>query len=149
MRKMLSLTLILCVPILITACNQGKEPGQEQQDENTPRVVRKMNENGILSSLNPVDEEGYVHGVKVNYYEDGKTVHSMVTYVHGRKHGPAIWYFKSGKIYEESNYYQNRKNGITRRYYETGELYEETTYDSGMELPGKKRYNRDGTLITP
>jgi antitoxin component YwqK of YwqJK toxin-antitoxin module len=112
-------------------------------------VVKKMNENGVLSSLNPVDEEGYVHGVKVNYYEDGKTVHSRVTYVHGRKHGPAIWYFKSGKIYEESNYYQNRKNGITRRYYETGELYEETEYDTGVELPGKKRYNRDGTLITP
>jgi len=149
MRKMLSLILILSVTFLITACNQGKEPGREKQDENAPRVVKKMNENGVLSSLNPVDEEGYVHGVKVNYYEDGKTVHSRVTYVHGRKHGPAIWYFKSGKIYEESSYYQNRKNGITRRYYETGELYEETEYDTGEELPGKKRYNRDGTLITP
>jgi len=149
MRTILSLILILTVPVLIPACHHGKDTGQEQQEENSPRVVRKMNEHGILSSLNPVDEQGYVHGVKVNYYEDGVTVHSRVTYVHGRKHGPAIWYFKSGKIYEETNYYQNRKNGITRRYYETGELYEETTYDTGEELPGKKRYNKDGTLITP
>ena len=149
MRTILLLILILTVPVLIPACHHGKDTGQEQQDENSPRVVRKMNEQGILSSLNPVDEQGYVHGVKVNYYEDGVTVHSRVTYVHGRKHGPAIWYFKSGKIYEETNYYQNRKNGITRRYYETGELYEEITYDTGEELPGKKRYNKDGTLITP
>ena len=94
MRTILSLILILSVPILIPACHHGKDPGQEPQDENSPRVVRKMNEQGILSSLNPVDEQGYVHGVKVNYYEDGVTVHSRVTYVHGRKHGPAIWYQK-------------------------------------------------------
>ncbi len=149
MRTLLSLILILNATLLVSSCKQGTESVQEQQDENSPRVVRKMNENGKLSSLNPVDEQGYLNGVKVNFYEDGVTVHSRVTYAHGRKHGPAIWYFKSGKIYEETNYFQNRRNGVTRRYYETGELYEETTYDTGVELPGKKRYDKDGTLITP
>lgn len=147
MRKKLQLILVLSLSILITSCNQGKEPGEQPSDEDTSNVVKKRREDGTLSSLNPVDDEGYIHGVKVNFYEDGVTVHSKITYEHGRKHGPAIWFFKSGKIYEHTNYYQNRKNGLTKRYYESGELYEETMYDAGEELPGKKVYNKEGELI--
>jgi antitoxin component YwqK of YwqJK toxin-antitoxin module len=147
MKKMLQLILILCLTFPMNSCKQGKEATEQAAEENTPNMVKKKREDGSLSSLNPVDEEGYVHGVKVNFYEDGLTVHSKITYEHGRKHGPAIWFFKSGKIYEHTVYYQNRKNGLTKRYYETGELYEETTYDTGEELPGKKRYNRAGELI--
>ena len=148
MKKMLQLILILCLTFPMNSCKQGKEATEQAAEENTPNMVKKKREDGSLSSLNPVDEEGYVHGVKVNFYEDGLTVHSKITYEHGRKHGPAIWFFKSGKIYEHTVYYQNRKNGLTKRYYETGELYEETTYDTGKELPGKKRYTRAGELIS-
>ena len=147
MRKKLQIILILCLSILIVSCKQGKETNNEAADENTPNMVKKRREDGTLSSLNPVDEEGYVHGVKVNFYEDGLTVHSKVTFEHGQKHGPAIWFFKNGKIYEHTNYYENRKNGITKRYYESGELYEETSYDNGEELPGKKKYTKEGKLI--
>jgi len=147
MKTKLQLLLILSLSILIVSCNQGKEASEQTGDEDTPQMVKKRREDGTLSSLNPVDENGYVHGVKVNFYEDGVTVHSKITYEHGRKHGPAIWFFKSGKIYEHTEYYQNRKNGITKRYYETGELYEETSFDTGEELPGKKRYTKEGELI--
>jgi len=147
MRKKLRFILIFSLSILITSCNQGKETGEQQSDENTSNVVKKRREDGTLSSLNPVDEQGYIHGVKVNFYEDGVTVHSKITYEHGRKHGPAIWFFKSGKIYEHTNYYQNRKNGLTKRYYESGELYEETMFDAGEELPGKKVYDKEGELL--
>ena len=147
MKKKLQLILVLSLSILITACNQGSESSDQQSDENTPKVVKKRRDDGTLSSLNPLDEQGYIHGVKVNFYEDGVTLHSKITYEHGRKHGPAIWFFKSGKIYEHTNYYQNRKNGLTKRYYESGELYEETMYDTGEELPGKKVYNKEGELI--
>ena len=148
MKKKLQLILIFSLSILIGSCNQGKEATEQADEENTPHIVKKKREDGSLSSLNPVDEKGYVHGVKVNFYEDGLTVHSKITYEHGRKHGPAIWFFKSGKIYEHTVYYVNRKNGLTKRYYETGELYEETTYDTGEELPGKKRYTKAGELIS-
>ena len=148
MKKMLQLFLIFSLSIHFGSCNQGKEATEQAEEENSPRMVKKKREDGSLSSINPVDEEGYVHGVKVNFYEDGLTVHSKITYEHGRKHGAAIWFFKSGKIYEHTVYYQNRKNGLTKRYYETGELYEETTYDAGEELPGKKRYTRAGELIS-
>jgi antitoxin component YwqK of YwqJK toxin-antitoxin module len=148
MKQMLQLILILCLTFPMNSCKQGKEATEQADEENSPQMVKKKREDGTLSSLNPVDEDGYVHGVKVNFYEDGLTVHSKITYEHGRKHGPAIWFFKSGKIYEHTVYYQNRKNGLTKRYYESGELYEETTFDTGEELPGKKRYTKEGELIS-
>jgi antitoxin component YwqK of YwqJK toxin-antitoxin module len=140
--------LILFLSVLVLSCKQGKEDSEQPADENAPQMVKKRRDDGTLSSMNPVDEQGYVHGVKVNFYEDGVTVHSKITYEHGRKHGPAIWFFKSGKIYEHTNFYQNRRNGLTKRYYESGELYEEISYDAGEELPGKKRYNKAGELIS-
>lgn len=148
MKRTLQLLVIFVLSVLLVSCKQGKGESQQAEDENTPQMVKKKREDGTLSSINPVDEEGYVHGVKVNFYEDGVTVHSKITYEHGRKHGPAIWFFKSGKIYEHTEFYQNRRNGLTKRYYETGELYEETNYESGEELPGKKRYNKAGELIS-
>lgn len=148
--RAISLTRITCLMILALAMGMGAckaDNSQSQEEEDQPNMVKKHREDGTLSSLSPVDEEGYIHGVKVNFYEDGLTVHSKVTYEHGRKHGPAMWFFKSGKIYEHTSYYQNRKNGITKRYYETGELYEETSYDAGEELPGAKKYTKAGKLI--
>lgn len=148
MKKILQLVLILSLIIPLDSCKQGKDATEELSEEGAPKTVKKRREDGTLSSLNPVDENGYVHGVKVNFYEDGLTVHSKITYEHGRKHGPAIWFFKSGKIYEHTTYYQNRKNGITKRYYETGELYEEISYDAGEELPGKKTFDKEGNVIS-
>ena len=95
-------------------------------------MVKRRRDDGTLSSINPVDEDRYVHGVKTNFYEDGKTVHSKISYVHRRKHGPAIWYYK---------------NGLTKRYYDTGEIMEELIYDTGKELPGKKKYTKEGNQI--
>jgi antitoxin component YwqK of YwqJK toxin-antitoxin module len=148
MKNTLKTILILFLSVLVLSCNQEKKDGEQPADEEAPQMVKKRRDDGTLSSMNPVDEEGYVHGVKVNFYEDGVTVHSKITYEHGRKHGPAIWFFKSGKIYEHTTFYQNRRNGLTKRYYETGELYEELSYEAGEELPGKKRYNKEGELIS-
>jgi len=140
-----SLALILIA--LIFGCGSGPEPGGQTQGEEQ-KMVRRFRDNGTLSSINPVDEDGYVHGVKVNYYEDGVHIHSKITYEHGRKHGPAIWYFGSGRVYEHTNYHYGKKDGLTKRYYESGELMEEITYNMGEELPGTKKYDRSGELLT-
>ena len=149
MQHTLKYLFVLFLSLFLLSC--GSEPDTQEQSagEDEPHMVKKRRDDGTLSSINPVDEEGYIHGVKVNFYEDGITVHSKVTYEHGRKHGPAIWFFKNGKIYEHTTYFQNRKHGLTKRYYETGELYEEVNYEAGEELPGKKRYNKEGELISP
>jgi len=148
MKKLFHLLLAVFIPVMIVSCNQANEQPEQSADENTPHVVKKRRDDGTLSSLNPVDSAGYLDGVKVNFYEDGLTVHSKVTYEHGSKQGPAIWFFKSGKIYEYTNYQDNMREGVTRRYYETGELYEEVPFEAGEELPGRKRYDKAGNLIS-
>ena len=147
MKNPLHILLIMLISVGLTGCNPERKKS-DSSDLDQPSMVKKRRDDGTLSSINPVDEEGYVHGVKTNFYEDGVTVHSKVSYEHGRKHGPAIWYFKSGKIYEHTTFIYGRKNGLTKRYYKSGELMEEVTYDTGEELPGKKRYNKQGEMIT-
>ncbi|RPI43215.1 MAG: hypothetical protein EHM46_04305 [Bacteroidetes bacterium] len=145
MQKLLAL-LIMITGLL--SCGNGGTPPDETSTGSgrEEKMVTKRREDGTISSINPVDEKGYVHGVKVNFYEDGKTIHSRVTYVHGRKHGPAIWYYKSGQVYEHTGFHQGQKHGVTRRYYESGQLMEELSFEQGKELPGKKKYNRQGEL---
>ena len=139
----------LALVILLTglySCGADNKKEASGQEENSS-LVKKYRDDGTLSSVNPVDEEGYVNGVKTNYYEDGKTVHSKVTYDHGRKHGPALWYYKSGQIHEHTSFYFGRKQGLTKKYYPSGELMEELSYEQGEVLPGTKKFNRQGQEI--
>ena len=147
MKIVLRILLIIAFTAGAVGCTSpsGEPASRETTDQ---KMVKKRRDDGTLSSVNPVDDDGFVHGVKVNYYEDGTTVHSRITYEHGRKHGPAIWYFKSGKIYEHTTFIYGRKNGLTKRYYESGVLMEEVTYDSGQEVGEAKRYDKQGNPVT-
>jgi antitoxin component YwqK of YwqJK toxin-antitoxin module len=145
MKRTIQFFTLLILIAGISSCgsdNKKEEKGQEA----TESMVKKYNNDGTLSSVNPVDEEGYVHGVKTNFYEDGKTIHSKVTYDHGRKHGPALWYYKNGQIHEHTSFYFGRKQGLTKKYYPTGELMEELSYEKGEVQPGGKKYNRSGEV---
>jgi antitoxin component YwqK of YwqJK toxin-antitoxin module len=148
MRSFLRLLLMLLFTVFLAGCGSPEDGSAASKNEDPSSTVKKLRDDGTLSSVNPVDEEGYVHGVKVNYYEDGKTVHSRITYDHGRKHGPALWYYKNGQVYEHTNFHYGQKQGLTRKYYDTGELMEELAYEQGEELPGKKTFNKQGALIS-
>lgn len=146
MKTLPNLILFLALLILNSACGPGNKNDKEESAKQ--ELVKEYRDDGTLSSVRQVDSEGYVHGIKVNYYEDGKTVHSKVTYDHGRKHGAAEWYFKNGTVGERTSYHYGRKEGITRRYYKTGKLREEIEYVQGTEVPGsKKEYDSTGKLI--
>lgn len=147
MKKIFHLLVIASLVLGAASCSTGKNDKGSVENDDQSNIVKRRRDDGTLSSVNPLDEEGYVHGVKVNYYEDGKTVHSKVTYQHGRKHGPAIWYYKNGQVYEHTNFHYGRKQGLTRRYYDTGELMEEFSYQQGEELPGKMKFNKAGQQI--
>lgn len=147
MRKAIQILVIILLTVGLAACNTGNKEDKSGQKEDSS-IVKKRRDDGSLSSVNPVDEEGYVHGVKINYYEDGKTVHSRITYEHGRKHGPALWYYKNGQVHEHTAFYFGRKQGLTKKYYDTGELMEELTYEQGEVQPGSKKYRKSGELFT-
>jgi antitoxin component YwqK of YwqJK toxin-antitoxin module len=145
MKKTIQFFTLLMLVVGISSCGSDNKKEQKGQEE-TESLVRKYNDDGTLSSVNPVDEEGYVHGVKTNFYEDGKTIHSKVTYDHGRKHGPALWYYKNGQIHEHTSFYFGRKQGLTKKYYPTGELMEELSYEKGEVQPGGKKYKKSGEV---
>jgi antitoxin component YwqK of YwqJK toxin-antitoxin module len=154
MRTFTSWLILLAIALTSQSCQPAGKSGseaelseKEAEASGREEMVQRRREDGTLSSVSPVDSEGFVHGVKVNYYEDGRTIHSRVTYEHGRKHGPAIWYYRSGQVYEHTAFHYGRKEGLTKRYYESGQLMEQVTYHRGEEQPDKKRYRRDGTLM--
>lgn len=147
MIKLFHNLLIIILVSGAVSCSTGSSDKGSAEDGDQSNIVKRRRDDGTLTSANPVDEDGYVHGVKVNFYEDGKTVHSKVSYEHGRKHGPAIWYYKNGQVYEHTNFHYGRKQGLTKRYYDTGELMEEFSYQQGEELPGKMKFNKAGQQI--
>lgn len=146
MKRFTQILAISLMMIGLIACGSDDKK-TDKAGEESPAMIKKNREDGTLSSVNPVDEEGFVHGVKTNYYEDGKTIHSRVTYVHGQKEGPALWYYKNGQIHEHTAFHLGKKHGLTKKYYKSGELLEEVIYDKGEAQPGAKKYNRQGEVI--
>ncbi len=139
------LALVILLTGLYSCGADNKKEAGSQEDNSS--LIKKYRDDGTLSSANPVDEEGFVSGVKTNYYEDGKTVHSKVTYVHGSKEGPALWYYKNGQVHEHTAFHKGKKQGLTKKYYPTGELMEELSYEQGEAQPGAKKFKRQGQEI--
>lgn len=130
------------------SCTGSGDSAEDQKTENTQKVVKKNRDDGTLSSITQVDDEGFAHGLKVSYYQDGRTVHSKVTFNHGVKQGPAIWYYKSGKIFEYTKFSTGKRDGLTQKYYKNGELLSQCEYHAGDPLPGLIEYHEDGSKIT-
>ena len=143
--KILVLYLGIAI-IALSSCNADKD--KSDSSNRRPKYIKKYREDGSLLSVATVNDEKYAHGVKVNYYEDGTTIHSKVTYDDGRKNGPAIWYYKNGQIFEHTGFENNIKTGLTKKFYKSGELMAEFTYEKDMVSPGLKEYKVDGTQIT-
>jgi antitoxin component YwqK of YwqJK toxin-antitoxin module len=90
---------------------------------------------------------GMVHGIRVTYFRDGKTVSSKLSFEHGLKQGPSVKYYKNGQVFEHSSYENGERHGPHRKYYKSGELLAEYNYKKGQALPGLKEYELDGTLV--
>ncbi|MBN2697551.1 MAG: hypothetical protein JXR52_01890 [Bacteroidales bacterium] len=136
----------LMAGFLFGGCNQGPEKKDEKEAKS--KYIRKYRDDGTLLSITSVNQDSYAHGLKVNYYEDGKNVHSKVTYNNGRKEGPAIWYYKNGQVFEHTGFKENMREGLTRKYYKSGVLMAEYTYEADQIMPGLKEYTEQGELIT-
>jgi len=113
-----------------------------------PEIIIKRREDGTLSSGNQVEEGGVVHGIRTTYYADGKTIYSRLTFNHGIKHGPAIWYYNNGQVFKHTGFDQGKRHGPTRKYHRSGKLLAEFDCEYGIVLPGLREYNEDGTMVT-
>lgn len=138
--------------IIILLCNPScKGPDGDMKNnslEKKQEVVIKKRKDGTISSVNQVDENGVVHGIRVTYYADGKTMYSKLNYTKGVKNGPSRWYYKNGKVSLYLNYINGKKEGPSMRYYKSGQLMSETKYANDNPIPGLKEYDIDGVLVT-
>ena len=116
------------------------DPGSE--------VVIKKRDDGTLSSVNQVNDRGVVHGIRTTYYADGKTIYSRLTFNHGIKQGPSIWYYNNGQVFKHVNFNHGKRHGLTRKYHRSGKLLAEIECENGNVLPGLREYDKDGTLVT-
>lgn len=146
MRSAIGILIVLIAVSVSISCRQGNN--DEDKSTVKPRTVKKYRDDGTLLSITQVNVDNFAHGIKVNYYDDGKTVHSKVTYSNGRKDGPAIWYYMNGQIFEHTGFENNLRAGLTKKYYKSGALMAEYYYDQDQIQPGLKEYTEQGALIT-
>ena len=130
------------------SCKYSMKEGNHTIPDTTPEVVIKKRDDGTLSSVNQVDEMGYVNGTRISYYADGKTIYSRLTFKHGIKQGPSIWYYNNGQTFKHVNFDQGKMQGLARKYHRNGKLLAEFECEKGNVLPGLKEYSEDGTLLT-
>lgn len=140
------LILLMC----LGAWSCGNKPSEKNVPSDDPyrNVLVKRRADGTLSSVNQLDEAGIVHGLRVTYYQDGKTIYSRITLQHGMKQGPSVRYYKNGQVFEYLGYRDGKKHGPVRKYYKNGRLMAEFEYRDGIILQGLKEYQADGTLVT-
>ena len=141
--------VLFCLMLsVIFSCSQSSDMKEDAARENKPKTVVKKRDDGTISSVNQVNDNNRVHGVRATYYEDGKTLYSKQTFSHGKKQGPATWYYTNGQVFKQTNFEDGKRNGLTRIYYKDGKLSAEYESEKGNVLPGLKEYNKDGTLVT-
>ena len=128
-------------------CTHSSGTDGIKPDENKPEVVVKKREDGTLSSINQVDDMGRVHGIRITYFADGKTMYSKFEFKHGIKQGPSIRYYNNGQIFEHTTFEEGKKHGPSRKYHKSGELLARCDYEHGIVLPGLKEYHKDGSQV--
>jgi antitoxin component YwqK of YwqJK toxin-antitoxin module len=142
------LVIIFFLSIGFQSCGGKADVKTGNKGDKKQEVVVKKRADGTISSISQVDEFNKVHGQRLEYYADGKTLYSKVIYKRGVRHGPAIWYYSNGKASLHLNYLNGKKEGPSRNYYKSGKLKSETTYADDHPLPGLKEYDMEGNLVT-
>jgi hypothetical protein len=69
--KSISFLLLLLIS-LSYSCKRSNNVEEVSGSESKPETVVKRRDDGTISSVNQVNENSRVHGVRATYYEDGK-----------------------------------------------------------------------------
>ena len=144
MRPLL-LVLVLSASI---SCIRSANVEEKAVKESKPENIVMRRSDGTISSVNQVNENNRVHGIRATYYEDGKTLYSKQPFGHGKKQGPATWYYMDGTIFKQTNFKNGKRDGLTIIYYKDGKLLAEFEAEKGNILPGLKEYREDGSLVS-
>lgn len=147
-RKYINYVVLLLAIQVSFSCIHSRNFEEDSTGDRKSEIVIKKRGDGTISSVNQVDDMGYVDGIRVTYYPDGKTVYSKLSFKKGIHNGPSIKYYDNGQIFEHTNYEDGKKHGPARKYYKNGRILADYEYENDKVLPGLKEYDKSGSLIT-
>ena len=73
---------------------------------------------------------GFKEGVCTYYYPNTKQVESTITYVHGKRHGEQMSYYKNGQLHYKE-YWENGQRSESTSYDENGKQLSKTVWHNG------------------
>jgi len=146
--RFLFLISYISISLFTNTCNHSTNKQEEATVDGQPNTIVKRRDDGTVSSVNQVDELGRVHGVRVTYFSDGKTIFTKFTFKHGKKEGASVRYYDNGQIFEHASFKGGKRDGLTRKYHKSGELLAEFKYRDGIALPGLLEYDITGNQLT-
>ena len=151
MKNILVISTLL-LSILFIGCQfsgSKKETAESSKNDSIRVVVKHYNDN----PSSPVewkipmkkDKNGKFvrHGIAIRYSKSGR-VYEKIPYVMGKKQGLRLTYHTTGKVYKEQPYENNNLNGTCKRYDRDGKLTAEYPYRNGMPGTGLVEYTNLG-----
>ncbi len=142
----------LIFSIFISGCQSTgtkKNEAGSSKNDSTRIVIKHYNDN----PSSPVEwkipmkmnKEGKFvrHGTAIRYSKTGK-VYEKIPYVMGKKEGLRLTYHTTGKVYKEQPYKNNKLNGTCKRYDREGKITAEYPYRNGMPGTGLVEYTNLG-----
>jgi antitoxin component YwqK of YwqJK toxin-antitoxin module len=87
---------------------------------------------------------GKLHGTTTGYYND--RVYATVEYSYGKRQGPMITYYPSGKLASKCEYVDDKPSGICEEFHENGIVSEREVYENGKRKGESTKYFPSGKL---
>ena len=143
-------TLLLSVLFIGCQFSGGKKEAAGSAKNDSTRVVLKHYNDDPSSPVEwkipmKMDKDGKFvkHGTAIRYSKTGK-VYEKIPYVMGKKEGVRLTYHTTGKVYKEQPYENNKLNGTCKRYDREGKITAEYPYRNGMLGIGLVEYTNLG-----
>jgi len=103
------------------------------------------NQYGVLTSEEPHNEEGELHGEALNYFDNGQ-LETSIMYKDGERHGLLKDYFRNGTLYKTGYMYEGQSVGEWRFYYKDGTLNSTAFFQDGERMGEAVFYDEKGRL---
>ena len=156
--KILAATLFFLLSFLLAGCDllatkytqeeTYKKKGvwyEKESDKPLNGSEEVTDANGFLRSKIPF-KDGLFHGVAKSWHEQSHAVAYEISYVNGKKHGPAKAYSPSGYMTGEETYEDGKQHGESRSYRNSGDLESLHVFEHG-EYVLMEMYDSSGAVM--
>lgn len=128
-------------------CCEVNSSKKESKDSKNGIVRSYYDETKKIIKAEVTMKDGKRNGPAIQYYRTGKKSIEM-NYVNGERDGLSTRYFENGTIGQQTTFVKDKMHGVQKRFRENGKLLSEITFFNNQPCKGLKEYFNDGTLKT-